>query len=156
MKIKVALIALVLTVFVVQSCGQESPGTIYVRINKAYQDKDFQLLLSLYEDGAFYLNPDGRIMTNKEQFLAPIKALFEEAEAEGLTLAMNHRVVNRDYVEGSAIDIGYYKLDKLDEKGIVSTVTGKFMTVARKQTDGSWKFRAESFSDAPLAAFLGN
>ena len=156
MKIRISGIVLTLLIIAVQSCGQQSPGGIYAKFTEAYQNKDFALLQSLYEDDAFYLSPGGKILNDKNVFLAPIKAMFDDAEEKGLDLNISFRIVQRDYFEGASVDIGYYKLDWLNKEGVQERSVGKFITVARRQTDGSWRFRADGYSEAPEDGFFGN
>ena len=156
MKIKISVIVLTLLIIAVQSCGQLSPGGIYAKFTEAFQNKDFTLLQSLYEDDAYYLSPGGKIINDKNVFLAPIKAMFDDAAEKGLDLHIIFRIVQRDYYGEAAVDIGYYKLDRMSKEGVQGRSIGKFITVARKQVDGSWRFRADAFSDAPEEGFFGN
>ena len=113
---------------------------------------DAAAFVSFMAAGAHFLNPEAPPAVGKEQIGEAISQMFS---APGL--ALQWRASKAEV--SSAGDLGYtlgaFELTANDAEGNAVTREGKYVTIWRKQADGSWKVVADapSFnSPAPASA----
>jgi len=99
-------------------------------------------------DDAHMLPPNDPLTTGKED----IKAMFSSMmELPGFSLKWEPSVVEIASSGDLGYTIGAYKLSINDSTGMPMVDTGKYLTVWKKQANGSWKVTADMFnSDLPM------
>jgi uncharacterized protein (TIGR02246 family) len=113
---------------------------------KAAQAKDAAKFASFYTDDAALMVPNAPLATGPA-----IRQTFDQLfAAPGFSLKFEATKV----VVATSGDLGYsqgrYDLTMNDPQGRPMTEVGKYVTVFRKQSDGSWKLTADIFnSDSP-------
>ena len=132
---------------------ETSINQVYDIFSKAYRDLDVRMVEEIYADSAIYLNPHDTIQFGKAAFLGSFESMFASAKADSAALDIQFRILDRKLTTDQAIDIGYYHLQQKKGTEIGFTSVGKFITVLRKQKDGSWKFITDGYSPAPVDAW---
>ena len=126
---------------------------VYERLIQAYAELDTTMVLDLYTDDAYYLMGRAqRILQGREE-LGRAYSVLAHAKAKSNRLAIEFRIVDRKIHEDLAYDVGYYKLITTRPDGQFREKASKFLTVLKKQDDGSWRFAADSYSEAMIPAF---
>jgi uncharacterized protein (TIGR02246 family) len=125
---------------------------IYEDFTAAYHNLDVDAVTNLYTEDAHYLAPDTSILIGREVIRSSFARFFDWAKANEAQLKISFKVVDRSISGDLAYDVGYYYLETLfpnsPEKKSRKDV-GKFVTVAKRQPDGSWKFHVDGYSSAP-------
>ncbi len=129
--------------------GPKEIDQVYQTFSMAYTSLDDSLVRTLYEEDAFYFYPGIPIQRGHESFMDGFSDMFNRARESKTKLTIEFNIVERQVLGEQAYDVGYYRLSKSD--GNVDV--GKFVTILRKQSDGSWKFVLDFYSSAPLEAF---
>ena len=125
---------------------------VYERFSKAYDVWDAPATAELYTDDALYLSGDGAIRRGR----AAIEETFsflQRVKERGETISISFRFVDRAIEGDLAYDVGYYKTISTPAGGEPRPSVGKFVTVLKKQADGSWRFQVDGYNGAPLEAF---
>jgi len=132
----------------------ETPiNNVYDTFSEAYRNLDVSLVEKIYTDSAIYLNPGDPIQFGKSEFIGSFARMFSEAKADSAMLDIQFRILDRRLTTDQAVDIGYYQLQRKKGTEIGFTSVGKFITVLKKQSDGTWKFITDGYSQAPLDAW---
>ncbi len=108
--------------------------------SRAAEGKDVEAILSFVADDAIFFPPDGPMLRGKEI----IRSFWSElAETPDFSLSWEAT----DVIVSSAGDIGYtYGLalvTRKDEEGNTDTELTKYVTIWKKQPDGSWQVVAD-------------
>jgi ketosteroid isomerase-like protein len=116
---------------------------------KAFTDRDLEGVVTAVEPSGRILPPNAPIVTGQEGARAMVSEMFA---MPGLSFSWD---VTRVEVAESA-DLGYtagtYDMTFNDAQGNPVADRGKFVTVWRRQADGSWKVVEDVFnSDLPAA-----
>ena len=83
---------------------------VYTTFSKAYQEKDTNLIASIYTQDAYYLTPGDTIRRGRDTFIPGFAAMFSRTKQDTVDLTIQFDIVSRD-IEGTlAVDIGYYHL----------------------------------------------
>jgi ketosteroid isomerase-like protein len=64
-------------------------------------------------------------------------------------LEISFRIVQRQVDKNLAYDVGVYTLTSFNQKGESSKDSGKFVVVARREKDDSWRFQVDGYSALP-------
>ena len=124
----------------------------YERLSEAYATMDVQMAVDQYTDDAYHLiGTAQRILQGKEE-LALAFSMLENMKKKGAQLAIEYRIVDRTIQGDLAYDVGYYKLTNTFD-GETRDAVSKFLTVLKKQADGSWRFQVDHHSSAMRPAF---
>lgn len=113
----------------------------------AYTAKHLKEAVAFCDDGASMLIPNTPIVSGKA---AVSKAMADDMAADNLTWHANKAGIARSR------DLGYtsgvYEMTFKDASGKLKMDTGKFLTLWKRQADGSWKMLYDMFnSDLPLS-----
>jgi ketosteroid isomerase-like protein len=132
--------------------------SVYAAFSRAYRTYDAELLRSLYTADCRYLPARSSVGVQPcEEAMEGFEAMFEGARAGARRLEIAFRFVDRAAAGGLAYDVGYYALTAIEPgvpDGTPPTVAyGKFVTVLKRQPDGSWRIHVDGFSPAPAAAY---
>jgi uncharacterized protein (TIGR02246 family) len=117
--------------------------------SKVATDKDVEGFLGFYADDAMAFPPNAPIVSGKEAMRKPTTELMANPG-----FAMSWEVTKTEAARSGDLGytIGTYELTVNDPKGKPVTDRGKYVTVWKKQADGTWKVAADIFnSDLPAA-----
>ena len=125
----------------------------YERLTQAYKAMDVDMALDQYTDEAYYLIGNAqRILQGKEE-LGLAYSKLERMKKKGGQTSIEFRIIDRTIQGDLAYDLGYFKLTTARPDGEANSIAHKFVTVLKKQADGSWRIQVDSYSDAMLPAF---
>ena len=99
--------------------------------------------VSFYAGDAAVFAPNDPIATTKEAIRATATKMFA---APGFSLSFQSTKVDVAHSGDMAYTYGTYTMTMNDPKGTPMTDKGKYVTVYRKQADGSWKAVADIFN----------
>ena len=116
---------------------------------QAWISKDLEKALSSYADDAVVMNPNTPAMIGKDQIRASMKVEFADP-----TATAQYQIINVEVAQSG--ELGYTQgtssvtsADPATKKPV--TERGKWLTIRRKQADGSWKIVVDMYnSDVPL------
>jgi len=116
--------------------------------SKAVQSKQVDASLAFSADDAITLPPNEPMAKGKDA----IRKLYEGMFATpGFTISWEASKVEVSKSNDLGYSMGAYEMAMNDPKGNPMKDHGKYLTVWRKQADGSWKSIADMFnSDVPL------
>ena len=118
--------------------------------SKAAEAKDLERVLAVFADGASELAPNTPISTGKE---AIRKAWASYFATPGFAISWQPTKVEAAAGGDLGYSMGTYTLTVHDASARPVTDRGKYVTVWKKQADGSWKVVADIFnSDLPVPA----
>ncbi len=96
---------------------------------------------SFTTDGAHFLSPEGPLAVGREQIEEAISEFFS---APGLALQWRASSAGVASSGDLGYTVGSFELTVNDAEGNPVTREGKYLTVWRKQADGSWKVEADA------------
>jgi ketosteroid isomerase-like protein len=115
--------------------------------SKAGEAKDLERLLSFFADGATELSPNAPMATGKE---ALRKVWSDYFASPGFAISWQPTKVEASRGGDLGYSIGTYLQTTRDAAGKPVIDRGKYVTIWKKQADGSWKVIADVFnSDLP-------
>ena len=115
--------------------------------SKAGAAKDLERMLAFFADGASELAPNAPIATGKE---ALRKVWSHYFATPGFSISWQPTRVEVSRGSDLGYSLGTYVLTTPDPAGKPVTDRGKYVTIWKKQADGSWKVIADIFnSDLP-------
>lgn len=115
--------------------------------SKAGEAKDLERLLGFFADSASELSPNAPMATGKEALRKTWAGYFA---MPGFAISWQPTKVEASRGGDLGYSIGTYVQTTRDAAGKPVTERGKYVTIWRKQTDGSWKVVADIFnSDLP-------
>ena len=154
----------ILTLLSTTACQQEKPAVSVIdhqadlkslrdaelAEEQAWTAKDYEKAVNAYAPEAVVSNANAPAITGAENIRASMKAYFEDAGA-----SIKSEIVNADVSQSG--DLGYTQgtyvstaTDSATKK--ILTEKGKWLTIRKKQADGSWKIVQDIYnSDLPLA-----
>ncbi len=118
----------------------------YRRFSAAYVQLDADSVGQLYTEDAWYLAPDGDIITGREAITQVFRGFFESIHQAGLAVRISFTSVDRAFAHDLATDVGYYEVVTDAAGQPVRTSTAKFITVWQRDLDGVWRIRVDSHS----------
>jgi ketosteroid isomerase-like protein len=115
--------------------------------SKAAAAKDVEAYVGFLAEDALELPPNAPMLTGKESMR---KGLSEEMANPGFVLSWQVNKAEASRGGDLAYSIGTYQSTMNDAKGKPVTDRGKYVTVWKKQADGTWKVVADIYnSDLP-------
>ncbi len=119
---------------------------IWNQYSLAINSADFDLWISLWEDDGVQMPPDAPAVFGKEQIRVVNESKFEPFN---VNMAIKNDEVLID--GGLAFSRGIYTAALTPKAGGETiNLIGKYLTILKKQTDGSWKIYRDCFnSDVP-------
>ena len=113
---------------------------------KAASARDVETVLSYYADGAFVLAPNQDLATNKSS----IRKVWTDLLVKGTDVSWTPGAADVSSSGDLVYLEGYYLNTIHPAKGKTSLDRGKYLSVWKKQSDGSWKCVADTWnSDLP-------
>lgn len=143
-----------------QQAGEVAPGSheadikalhdVEIAEEQAWISKDIEKALGFYADDAIVMSPNMPAIIGKENLRAYMKALFADP-----AITCQYQIDKVDVAQSG--DLGYTQgastCKMTDPKsGKPIDDRGKWLSVRRKQADGSWRIVQDTFSsDLPLS-----
>ena len=117
---------------------------------QAWNDKDVERVLSFNTEDSSWFPPNAPIATGQEA----MRALFSQiVESPGFALFAETTAVEVSRAGDVAYSPGVYEITVNDSEGNPITTVGKWVSVWKKQADGSWKVVAHIWNpDGPAAS----
>jgi uncharacterized protein (TIGR02246 family) len=120
---------------------------IYKKFSVAYRQLDPAMVTNLYTRDALYLAPGGNIERGRDYILQNFTEFFGQIKEGGGKLEISFEIRERRVASAQAYDVGIYTLKSISSKGETRISQGKFITIARRQKDGVWRFQVDGYSD---------
>lgn len=111
---------------------------------QAWMSKDPDKIVSFYADDAVMMNPGAKALTSKHQIRDYLKKLFADEAFDRQT-----KLETADVAESG--DLGYtagsyFAISTDPSTKLVVRDEGKWLTIRKKQQDGSWKIVREMYN----------
>ena len=119
---------------------------IYATFSKGYETLDPAAVANLYTEDALYLEPDSDVARGRKAVLANFTGFFDSVRDSGSTIRIRFEILDRQVSGDLATDVGYFILTRATKDGRDSTNRGKFIVVAKKQKDGTWRIHVDGYS----------
>lgn len=131
---------------------------IYARLTEGIRTADPELSHKVYAEDAAYLGGFPSAIDRGAIVHQRMRESATRLKADGASMTIQFKVASRQLVGDSlAIDTGYYKTDMTRPTGEPRTMTryNKFLVVAAKQKDGTWKITHDASGPATKEAWEG-
>ena len=128
----------------------EALRDVEIAEEQAWISKDIEKALGFFANDAILMFPNMPAIVGKDNIRAYIKASFADP-----AFTVQYKIIGVDVAQSG--DLGYTQGTLTSattdpKKGKVVTDRGKWLTVRRKQADGSWKIVRDTWSsDLPLS-----
>lgn len=123
----------------------------YETFSKGYQSLDAELISSSYAQDAILINVYNDAEPKSYQGRQRIQDFFaetmERAKSENLKLKITFKISERQLLEETALDNGFYKLEIVNQSRTSRQRYGKFSIVLKKESD-AWKFFVDTNASA--------
>ena len=126
----------------------QAPDESYQRYSAAYATLDAQRVGQIYTVDAFSLPPGGDIVRGRAAIQREYEDGFADDRERGRTQRITFELVDRSAAGDIRNDIGYYTIVTTDRDGRTHRHRGKFLKVWRREADGVWRIRTDSYSSA--------
>lgn len=148
-----SIVPLILLLYLTLSCGQKGEkvdveadiaaiNEIWNQYPLAINSADFDLWISLWEDDGVQMPPDAPAVFGKEQILVVNESKFEPFNVN-MAIKNDEVQINGDL----AFSRGTYTAALTPKKGGETiNLIGKYLTILKKQTDGSWRIHCDCFN----------
>lgn len=117
---------------------------IWVDYQTARVDGDPDKWLGLWDEAGLQL-PPGRLPATKARLDEVIPQKFQPGIVKTMEITPEEIVVTGDW----AYSRGTYASDRLNADGADIHIEGKFMTIHKRQDDGTWKIYRDMFNANP-------
>ncbi|HEX9615621.1 MAG TPA: DUF4440 domain-containing protein [Bacteroidota bacterium] len=114
-------------------------------LSEAMVANDTDTMMSYYADGAISMPANGPMLRGKEE----IKAYSDKMHESGMKVTLaKFTTVEVDAEGNTAYEIGTYEMSGGVGTDVKFDDTGKYMSIWKKQADGSWKVYAEIWNSS--------
>lgn len=120
---------------------------IYGAFSDAYRTLDVEKVTVLYSETAAYLPPNSPVLNGRDEIRPTFKSFFDWVKAEGRTMTISFRIIQRVAEKRLAYDVGIYTIRQFRDGREVGVGDGKFITVAIKGKDGKWRFQVDGYNE---------
>ena len=127
----------------------QAPDEPYQRFAAAYASLDAERVSRWYTEDAFYLPPAGDMRRGRAAIRDRYAESFNSDRERRHTRRITFELVDRMTVGDLRNDVGYYTIVTADSAGHEERFRGKFLKVWRREADGVWRIREDSYSPAP-------
>jgi uncharacterized protein (TIGR02246 family) len=120
---------------------------IYRGFNEGYRKLDAAQVASLYTEEALYLPPGADIRRGRKLIEESFTSFFRSVQDNGARLEITFQIIERRVSNDLAYDVGIYTLTQSKDGSPPRSGRGKFVTVARRDRDGTWRFQVDTYND---------
>jgi uncharacterized protein (TIGR02246 family) len=121
----------------------------YQRFSTAYATLDADRVAQVYADDALMLPPGGEILRGRGAIRKQYADGFESDRERGHTRRITFEMIDRVEAGDLRSDYGYYTIIGKSPDGREHRWRGKFSKVWRRDNDGVWRIKSDSYSSAP-------
>lgn len=118
---------------------------VYGRFASAYGALDAAAAAAVYAEDASYLAPDAPLVRGRAGTRKGFASFFDALRKAGKTASLSFEVLARETFTDGGFDVGTFTLATAKE-GETSTLRGKYVVVARKGTDGTWRWKVDAYN----------
>lgn len=129
---------------VVPSAGLDG---VYARLSAAYRALDAEAASAVYTEDVSYLPPGSPVLDGRAEARGSFAAFFESLRKEGRSAEISFEVLSRGTSADLGWDVGIFTLRTAKEGTEPSTMRGKFVVVARRGADGTWRWQVDAYND---------
>lgn len=137
--------------------GQAAPhpglDAMYREFMAGYASLEADRVAGLYVPDAIYASAGSPVRVGREEISRGFHQFFDAVRGAGATLQLRFRIVERRVSDGAAWELGYYHLSRVIGDSVGPPSVGRFVTGARRGSDGRWRFVTDSFEGSDLAAW---
>jgi uncharacterized protein (TIGR02246 family) len=126
----------------------QTPDEPYQRFAAAYAALDAERVSRVYAEDALMLPPGGDLRRGRAVIRDHYAKGFESDQRRGHTRRITFELVARDTAGNLRNDVGYYTILTREPSGHEERFRGKFLKIWRRDGDGVWRIRMESYSPA--------
>jgi uncharacterized protein (TIGR02246 family) len=127
----------------------QAPDEPYQRFAAAYASLDAERVSRVYAEDALMLPSGGDIKRGRAVIRDHYARGFDSDRDRGHTRRITFELVARDAAGDLRNDVGYYTIVTRESSGHEERFRGKFLKIWRRDADGVWRIRMESYSPAP-------
>jgi uncharacterized protein (TIGR02246 family) len=121
----------------------------YERFAAAYATLDADRVAQLYTEDALMLPPGDEIVRGRAAIRERYAQGFEDDRERGHTRRITFQLVERVESGNLRSDNGYYTIIARNATGQEHRSRHKFAKVWRRDNDGVWRIKSDSYSSAP-------
>jgi len=121
----------------------------YQRFSAAYATLDADRVAQMYTEDALMLPPGGDILQGRAAIRGRYAPGFEADRDHRHTRRITFELVDRIESGDLRNDYGYYTIITRNAEGHEERSRGKFAKLWRRDRDGVWRIRSDSYSAAP-------
>ncbi len=114
------------------------------RFSEGYKKLDPAVVASLYSDDAFYLSPGSDVQRGRKFIEEEFANFFRSVGDRSARLEISFGILERRVCGALAYDVGIFTLVQVREGNEPRRSMGKFVVVARRMRDSSWRFQVDS------------
>lgn len=122
---------------------------VYRRFSEGYKKLDAQMVANLYSETAAYLAPGTNIEIGRPKVLDNFTKFFDSVRRRNGRVDISFRIVQRQVDKNLAYDVGVYTLTSFNDKGESRSSSGKFVVVAKREPNDTWRFQVDGYNDLP-------
>jgi len=127
----------------------QAPDEPYQRFAAAFASLDAERVSRVYTEDALMLPSAGDLKRGRAVIRDHYAKGFASDRDREHTRRITFELVARDSAGDLRNDIGYYTIVTRDSAGHRERFRGKFLKVWRRDSDGVWRIRVDSYSPAP-------
>lgn len=120
---------------------------IYARLSDAYRALDADAASAVYTEDVSYLPPGSPVLSGRAEAREGFAAFFEALRKEGKTAEISFEVLSRGSSADLGWDVGVFTLRTAKDGTEPSTARGKFVVLARRGADGTWRWQVDAWND---------
>jgi uncharacterized protein (TIGR02246 family) len=126
----------------------QAPDEPYQRFAAAYASLDAERVSRVYAEDALMLPSSGDVKRGRAGIRDHYAKGFEADRRRGHTRQISFELVARDTAGNLRNDVGYFTIVTREASGHEERYRGKFLKIWRRDSDGIWRIRMESYSPA--------
>lgn len=127
--------------------AHQGMDAVYKQFSEAYRTLNVEKVTNLYTENAAYLVPDMDIQQGHAEIRQGFKGFFDWIKQEKQNMTISFQIFQRKVEENMGYDVGIYTIRRYKDGKEVGKGQGKFVVVALKQTDGTWRFQVDGYSN---------
>jgi reactive intermediate/imine deaminase len=119
---------------------------VYARFAAGYAALDAALAGAVYTEDVAYLPPDAPPLRGRAEAGRGFESFFENLRTSGRSAKVSFEVLARAAHADGGWDVGVFTLVTSKDGVAPETFRGKYVVVARRDTDGVWRWQVDAYS----------